>query len=218
MSWASEILILLSDFVINTIELIGYWGIFLLMTLESACIPIPSEVIMPFSGFLASSGIFNFWWIVFLGSLGNLVGSLLAYWVGKTGGRILIEKYGRYFLVHPSELDHAQKWFASRGEATVFFSRMLPIVRTFISLPAGIAKMNLFRFSIYTFLGAIPFNLALTYIGFVLGENWENVKKYFHGLDIIIVILLIGGVVWWIMRQIKHYKNDPPSRKASEDR
>lgn len=208
MSWASEILILLSNFVINTIELIGYWGIFLLMTLESACIPIPSEVIMPFSGFLASSGIFNFWWIVFLGSLGNLVGSLLAYWVGKTGGRALIEKYGRYFLVHPNELDHAQKWFARRGEVTVFFSRMLPIVRTFISLPAGIAEMNLLRFSIYTFLGAIPFNLTLTYIGLILAENWENVKKYFHGLDIIIIILLIGGAVWWIMRQIKHYKND----------
>ncbi len=208
MSWATEILVTLSDFVINTIELIGYWGIFLLMTLESACIPIPSEVIMPFSGFLASSGILNFWWIVMLGSFGNLIGSLLAYWVGKTGGRSLIERYGKYFLIHPSELDHAQGWFDRWGEATVFFSRMLPIVRTFISLPAGIAKMNLLRFSIYTFLGAIPFNLALTYIGFSLGENWDKAKQYFHGIDIIIVVLLIAGIIWWVTRQIKNFQND----------
>ncbi len=208
MNWATDLLIILSNFIINIIQNIGCLGIFFLMTLESACIPIPSEVIMPFSGFLVSLGKLNFWWIVFIGTLGNLSGSFIAYWIGRTGGRPLIKKYGKYILIHPSELDHTQKWFKKWGETTVFFSRMLPVVRTFISLPAGIAKMNIPKFTIYTFLGAIPFNLTLTYIGYILGENWEIIKKYFHGLDVIIVILIIVGIIWWISRQIQHFKKD----------
>ena len=208
MSFISDLLSILSNFVIHTIQSIGYFGIFLLMTLESACIPIPSEVIMPFSGFLVTLGKFNFIWVVLIGSIGNLAGSLLAYWVGAVGGRPLVEKYGKYILVHTSELDHADKWFKKSGDFTVFTSRLLPVVRTFISLPAGISKMPIWKFIIYTFLGSLPFNLALTYIGYVLGQNWSSIRTYFHRFDIIILILIILGIIYWIIRQIKHFEHD----------
>jgi membrane protein DedA with SNARE-associated domain len=208
MEWISYILSSLSSFVIGTIEGLGYAGIFILMTLESAMIPIPSEVIMPFSGFLVSQGVFGFWLVVLIGSFANLVGSLLGYWLGAAGGRPFIEKWGRYVLVHPSELDHAHKWFKRWGETTVFVSRMMPIVRTFISFPAGVARMDLTKFSIYSFLGAIPFNATLTYIGYVLGENWDELKNYFHGFDIILLLLILALGVWWLNRQISKFNKD----------
>jgi len=193
----------LAGFVIAVITYTSYWGIIFTMALESACIPLPSEVIMPFSGFLVSQGTLSFWLVIFAGTAGNLIGSLLAWWVGLKGGRPLIERYGRYILLSNHDLDRAERWFSRYGEATVFFSRMLPIVRTFISLPAGIGKMPLWRFCIYTFLGAIPWNWFLTMVGVKLGENWEDIKQYFQRADIVIAVLLGIGIIWFIWRHMK---------------
>jgi membrane protein DedA with SNARE-associated domain len=196
----------LATFVTATISHVGYWGVFFLMFLESACIPIPSEVIMPFSGFLVVSGQFTLLGVTVIGALGNLLGSILAYWVGYRGGRPLIEKYGKYILISHHDLDRAEHFFQKYGEATTFFSRMLPIIRTFISLPAGIAKMDFKKFVIYTFLGALPFSLLLAWAGVQLGERWDALRPYFHKFDLVIALALVLFVAWWIWRHIRNSK------------
>ena len=158
----------LANFVTYIISHLGYPGVFLLMALESACIPIPSEFIMPFSGFLVASGEMNFWIVVLSGSFGNLAGSWLAWWVGYKGGRPLVEKYGKYILLSHHDLDSADKYFKKYGQGTVLVARLLPIIRTFISLPAGISKMDFKKFSLYTFIGVIPFTALLTWAGIKL--------------------------------------------------
>jgi len=197
---------ILANFVINIIDISGYLGILLLMLVESCGIPMPSEVIMPFSGFLVADGQLNIWLVSLVGAFGNLVGSLLAYWIGYKGGRPLIEKYGKYILISKHDLNIADKWFAKYGDATVFFGRILPIVRTYISFPAGIAKMDIKRFSYYTFLGALPWCIGLTYAGTKMGENWEQIKEKLHNFDLAIAITIIALVVWYILRHIKHSK------------
>ena len=194
----------LANLVITTISSTGYFGITFLMALESACIPIPSEVIMPFSGFLVSKGEFTLWPVVLWGAVGNLIGSWLAYWVGYVGGRPLIEKYGKYILISKHDLDLADRWFDKYGQSTAFFSRLLPIVRTFISLPAGIAKMNFKKFSFYTFLGSLFWSLALTYAGMILGENWEHLEIYFRKFQWPIAVLILAGIIWWIVRHLRN--------------
>lgn len=196
----TTIIDILANFVINTISLLGYSGIFLLMLVESAGIPMPSEVIMPFSGFLVVDGRLNFWAIVFLGAFGNLVGSLLAYWIGFAGGRPLIEKYGKYILISKHDLNLADRWFTKYGNATVFFGRMLPIIRTYISFPAGIAKMELKKFSIYTFLGALPWCYLLTFAGVKMGTNWELIRQKLHNFDLVIAILIVLFVIMYLWR------------------
>jgi len=203
---ASTILGSIGAVIITTISALGYWGIILLMAIQSANIPLPSEVIMPFSGFLVGKGEMNLWWVTFAGAFGSLLGSILSYWLGMVGGRPLIEKYGKYILISRHDLDLADSWFAKRGEWAVFFGRILPVVRTFISFPAGIARMNFTRFVIYSFLGSIPWTLALTYIGLKMGENWENIKAYFQKFDYLILGLIIIGLVWWISRHLKNRK------------
>jgi len=173
------------------------------MALESACIPIPSEIIMPFSGFLVSSGEMNFWLVVAAGSVGNLAGSLLAWWIGWRGGRPLVEKYGRYILLSQRDLESSDRFFKRYGESTVFFSRLLPVIRTFISLPAGIAKMDSKKFLLYTLAGCIPFTALLTYAGLVLKSNWNALSPYFHKFDLIIALLIILAIIWFIFRHIK---------------
>ncbi len=177
------------------------------MLLESACIPIPSEVIMPFSGYLVFTGRFMMWQIVFWGALGNLVGSALAYWVGFYGGRPLVEKYGKYILVSNRDLETADKWFSKYGQRAVFFSRLLPAVRTFISLPAGIARMDFKKFSFYTLIGSLPWSLALAYVGLALGENWASIRVYFEKFDYIIAALVILVIIWWIWRHFRYSSN-----------
>lgn len=152
----------LSNIVIGFIQETGYFGVFICMVLESACIPLPSEVIMPFSGYVAWKGTMSILGVTFVGALGNLVGSWIAYLVGLYGGRPFLEKYGRYILITKKKLEMAEEWFARYGHEAVLISRMLPIVRTFISLPAGIAEMDLKRFTIYTFIGSVPWCFALT--------------------------------------------------------
>lgn len=194
-----SILSFLAHIVIAVIESTGYAGIFLLMAAESANIPIPSEVIMPFSGFLASGGTFSFWGVVFVGALGNLGGSLLSYafagWVVKNRHRFFI-----HLLISDSFLATSSAWFKKYGGVSAFFSRLLPIVRTFISLPAGIGKMNLFRFSLYTFIGSFFWSALLTYIGWFLGANWESAAPYFHTFSYSIAALLVLGFGWWMWR------------------
>ncbi|MDT4969155.1 MAG: hypothetical protein QOJ64_3892 [Acidobacteriota bacterium] len=190
-----------------TISALGYSGIVLLMAIESACVPLPSEVIMPFSGYLVYTGRFNLWLVGIAGAVGCVVGSLGAYWVGLRGGRPLIEKYGRYVLISNHDLDIADRWFAKRGEIIVFASRLLPVIRTFIAFPAGVARMNLKRFVIYTFAGSLPWCIGLAYVGQKLGEQWdknETLKTLFHRFDFVIGILGLLMVTWWVWRHIKH--------------
>jgi membrane protein DedA with SNARE-associated domain len=193
--------------IIDTISYLGYWGIVLTMGIESACIPLPSEIIMPFSGYLVYTGRFNLLWVSVAGAFGCVVGSVAAYWAGILGGRPFIEKYGKYVLLSHRDLDTAERWFKKYGDWAIFFSRLLPVIRTFISLPAGIAKMNFPRFVIYTFLGSLPWCFVLAYIGKVLGENWQTIRRYFRGADIIIVIAIILGIAFFIYRHLKPQKN-----------
>ncbi|MFA6000953.1 MAG: DedA family protein [Thermoleophilia bacterium] len=198
----------LGGFVKDTISLLGYPGVFLAMAIESACIPLPSEIIMPFSGYLASQGQFNLILVSVVGALGNLAGSLLAYWIGAIGGRPLVEKFGKYVLLSHHDLDLADRWFTKYGRSTVFFTRLMPVIRTFISFPAGISRMNLTTFSIYTFLGALPWSFFLAYVGFKLGENWDSVGAYFRKADILIGVLLVAAVIWYVWRHLNNLKKD----------
>ena len=202
----TTILDFLANIVISVIDFSGYFGVFFLMLVESCGILMPSEVIMPFSGFLIYDGSMNFSLVVFFGALGNLAGSLLAYWIGWKGGRPLIEKYGRYILLSKHDLDLADHWFTKYGTLTAFFGRVLPIVRTFISFPAGISKMDIKKFSIYTFLGAFIWCIPLTYAGVKMGENWEQIREYLHKFDLTVGIFIILFIAWYIYRHLKHSK------------
>jgi membrane protein DedA with SNARE-associated domain len=202
---------LLSVFIVATISRLGYAGIILLMAIESACIPLPSEIIMPFSGALVSRGQFNLWLVGLAGAFGCVLGSLVAYWVGMYGGRPLVEKYGRYILISRHDLDLADRWFARFGEVIVFASRLLPAIRTFIAFPAGVARMNLKKFVIYTFAGSLPWCIGLAYVGQRLGEKWDKdptLKTLFHRFDFIIGIVIALAVGWWVWRHIKHLRED----------
>lgn len=203
---ASTILSTIANWIMGVISSLSYGGVIMLMAIESANIPIPSEVIMPFSGFLVAQGEMNLYLVGLAGAIGCVVGSIFSYWLGAWGGRPLIEKYGKYILISHHDLDLADKWFNRHGEITVFVGRLLPIIRTFISFPAGISRMNFWRFVTYSFLGSLPWCLFLAYIGQKMGENWEDIKKYTHGLDWVILVLIVVGIVWWITRHIKHSK------------
>src|SRR6266581_3710097 len=169
----SDLLAALSVFIIYVISSSGYSGIVLLMAIESACIPLPSEIIMPFSGYLAFTGEMTLWAVALAGAVGCVLGSLVAYWVGAYGGRPLVERYGRYVLISHHDLNLADRWFQKHGEITIFIGRLLPVVRTCIAFPAGVARMNLWRFNLYTFVGALIWCYALGWIGMKLGEHWN---------------------------------------------
>ncbi|MCL4418529.1 DedA family protein [Patescibacteria group bacterium] len=197
----------LAHYIIQLIEKTNYFGIFILMTLESALIPIPSEVTMPFSGFLAAKGSLLFTWAVLIGALGNLVGSLLSYYIGHLLGETIIleniKKYGKFILVTEDDYLKATKWFKKYGNSIVFFSRLLPAIRTFISLPAGIFRMNIWKFSVYTLIGSLIWSVILTYIGFYLGENWKILGGYFRKFDFFIFIVILAVAVLYINHKLK---------------
>ncbi len=195
-----QILVLLSTFVIWIISSLGYMGIVVAMAIESACIPLPSEVIMPFSGYLVSQGRFSLWGVSLAGALGCTLGSAVAYAAGAYGGRPFILKYGRYFLISSHELDRADRWFARYGMAATLISRLLPVIRTFISLPAGIARVPVIPFLAYAFLGSLPWSWALAYVGMLLGEHWDRVGGVLHSLDVVIVLALAAGLAWFLWR------------------
>ena len=183
----ADILEVVSLFVLGVIETWGYWGVFFLMALESANIPIPSEIIMPFSGFLVSTGVFDFWTVVFLGALGNLTGSLASYYVAG---------YYKGWVENNRHFDQAKGWIAKYGVAAAFWSRMMPIVRTFISFPAGLFKVPIWKFSFFTFIGSFIWSALLTYPGVYWGENWTIIEPVFRKFDLVIAVLLVLGIVW----------------------
>ena len=203
----ARIIEIISAFIVATISLLGYGGVVLLMAIESACIPLPSEIIMPFSGYLVSRGEMNLWLVGLAGAVGCVLGSMVAYWVGMYGGRPLIEKYGRYLLISHHDLDLADRWFAKHGEIIVFVSRLLPAIRTFIAFPAGVARMNVPRFIIYTFAGSLPWCIGLAFVGQKLGEQWDKdprLKTLFHRFDFVIGALIVLAAAWWIWRHLRH--------------
>src|SRR6476660_8502881 len=203
----AKIITILSGFIVATISKMGYLGVVLLMAIESACIPLPSEIIMPFSGYLVSRGEMNLWGVGVAGAVGCVLGSLVAYWVGMYGGRPMIEKYGKYILLSRHDLDIADRWFAKYGEVIVFVSRLFRAIRTFIAFPAGVARMNLTKFIIYTFAGSLPWCIGLAYVGQKLGEQWDKddtLKTWFHRFDFLILIAGVLLVGWWIWRHVKH--------------
>jgi len=197
---------LIANSVIYVIDKFGYWAIFAGMFLESACIPVPSEVVMPFSGFASSRGILSFWAVVFTGTMGQILGSITTYQLGKSGGRHLLERYGKYLLVSKRDIKKADDWFEKYGELTVLFTRMMPVIRTFISLPAGISRMSFGKFVVYSTIGIIPWTLILTYIGVKMGENWEKIRDVFHGLDLIIAVALAALVLIYLKTHLKHLR------------
>jgi membrane protein DedA with SNARE-associated domain len=188
---ADKLLTALSALIISVIAGLGYGGVVLLMAIESACIPLPSELVMPFAGYLVATGRFSLQAVAIAGAFGCLLGSYVAYFVGATGGRRAFEAYGRYVLISPRELELADWFFERWGSPTVFVGRLLPVVRTFIAFPAGVARMDLVRFSIYTFLGSYPWCLLLAYAGMKLGEHWRNLAPYFHRFDNLIGVLIV---------------------------
>jgi membrane protein DedA with SNARE-associated domain len=200
----------LINWVTATIGDYGLFAVFGLMLLESTGILIPSEAISPFAGYLVSLGKMGFFEAVAAGVAGNLVGSWIAYFIGRFGGRELWLRYGRYLGVRAHHLLLAEKWFDEYGELTVFVSRCVPVVRTFISFPAGAARMDFARFSFYTFLGCVPWVLGLTYLGYLLGENWEEVGTYLHYLDYAVALALVVGVVYLFVRWRSSRSFQPP--------
>jgi membrane protein DedA with SNARE-associated domain len=186
------------------IDSLGYSGIALLMAIESACIPLPSEIIMPLAGYLVTTGRFNLYLAATAGAIGCNLGSVLAYEIGYYGGRPLIEKYGSYILMSRHDMDMADRFFKRFGGAAIFVGRLLPVIRTFIALPAGIARMPRVPFHVYTFLGSWPWCFALAYLGVKLGDHWMDLKPYFLRFKELIALLLLIGVVWFVRT---HWRN-----------
>ncbi len=201
-----NIISVLTNFIVNTISTLGYPGVALLMAIESACIPLPSEIIAPFAGYLVYLNRFSLWGVALAGGVGSMVGSFITYEIGKFGGRPLIEKYGKYILISKHDLDLADKFFAKYGSWSTFIGRLLPVVRTFISLPAGIARVPRVPFLIYSFVGSVIWTYILAYFGMKLGENWNTLRDRLHGFDVAIIILILIGGVWWVYRHVRSSK------------
>jgi membrane protein DedA with SNARE-associated domain len=202
----TDILAWFASLVITLIQSTGYVGIFILMMLESANIPIPSEIIMPFSGFLVAKGALGFWWVTLVGTLGNVFGSIISYLLASYIVRYRHKIFFLKVLISDDFLAKSSKFFDKYGSVSVFFSRMLPILRTFISLPAGIGKMKFSKFVCLTFLGSFIWSVVLTYFGKVLGDNWNVLEKYFRQFDLIIVAIILALGVYWMTH---HFRGRP---------
>ena len=190
----------ITQFVTDFITQVGYLGIFILMALGSACTPMPSEVVMVFSGYAAQQGKLNFWLVGLVGTLGGLAGSIATYYIGYYGGRPIMEKYGKYIMIEKHEIDMADRWFAKYGDKAVFISRLLPVIRAFISLPAGITRMKFTKFIVYSFVGSLPWVFVLTYIGVILGDNWSMLEHYWTYVDVIMVLGIVGFVAYLVYK------------------
>jgi membrane protein DedA with SNARE-associated domain len=200
------------NFLTITIHNYGLIAVFVLMMLESALIPIPSEVTMPFAGFLVGLGILNFWVAIFVGAFGNLVGSLMAFSLGRYMGeeylKIWIKKWGKWILLNTHDFDKAVLWFKKYGQSITFGSRLLPIVRTFISLPAGIANMNIVKFSVLTFMGSLIWSGILCYVGFKLGSNWNSIEPFFRKFQILIILVFAVMGYAYVKHHLKQIKDE----------
>jgi membrane protein DedA with SNARE-associated domain len=190
----------LIEFIISFISRVGYLGIFSLMVLESAMIPIPSEIIMPFSGFLVSAGKFGPILVVLAGSLGNLVGSILTYYFGLKVGRAFIIKYGKYVFFKKEHLEFTERLFKNYGDKISFVGRLLPVIRTYVSLPAGIGRTNFIKFVFYTLIGSLIWNSVLTFAGMQLGNNWKNIDRYSIYLDVVTICIIVGFSAWLVLK------------------
>lgn len=199
-----QIVAVLATWIMGVISSLGYSGIALLMAIESACIPLPSEIIMPFAGFLVFKGEMTLWGVAFAGAIGCVVGSIPAYYLGMYGGRPLVEKYGKWVLISAKDLNWADKAFTKHGEIIIFIGRLLPAVRTFIAFPAGVARMNMTKFISYTFAGSLIWCYLLALAGFKAGENWESLKVYFHQFHYVIAGAGLIFVIWYVRRHFKH--------------
>lgn len=205
-----------SAFIIATISSLGYGGVLLMMAIESACIPFPSEVIMPFSGYLVHTGRFGLQPVAIAGAFGCLLGSYVAYYIGASGGRWFLLKYGRFVLIAPHEIEMADRFFAHWGSPAVFISRLLPVIRTFIAFPAGVARMRLLPFTIYTLAGSYLWCLILAYAGMKLGQHWEDLAPWFHRFDGVIALLIVAGAAAIIYNRIRGIMAAPQSNAAGE--
>jgi membrane protein DedA with SNARE-associated domain len=204
---SEKIVAALAHFIIAVISASGYAGVLLLMAIESACVPLPSEIIMPFAGYLVHTGRLGLFAVATAGALGCNLGSAVAYWIGAWGGRPFIARYGRFVLLDQKDLDHAEHFFARFGGITVFLARLMPVVRTFIALPAGIAKMPQIRFHLYTFIGSWPWCFALAWAGMKLGQAWDTdprFKAIYHRFHVGVEVLLLAAIVWFVWT---HWKN-----------
>ncbi|MBI3032119.1 DedA family protein [Candidatus Woesearchaeota archaeon] len=208
LSWINQIIAFAAVKITEFISALGYFGVFILMVFESMVIPIPSELVLPFAGFLASNGTFNLVIVILVSAIASLTGSLISYYMGLRGGNKLIAKYGRYFFVDLADLAKTEKWFAEKGEKTVLISRFLPVVRHLISIPAGIAKMDLKKFCIYTLLGASLWDSFLILLGYYLGQKWEEVKHYseYFSLPSIIILVCLGS--YYLYHHIKNKRQN----------
>ena len=207
-----QILAPLSAFILSTISVLGYGGIVLCMAIESACIPLPSEIIMPFSGYLVTTGRFTLWGVTLAGAVGNVLGSWVAYWAGMKFGRAAAEGLARLRLIRIEEYDRAERWLQKHGLQVAFWTRLLPIVRTFVSLPAGAARVPFWRFTLYTFLGSLFWSLALAYVGVLFRENWEKIKTFWHGFDLVVVV---GLLVLFILFLRQHFRGQNPGTRRA---
>lgn len=180
----------------------GYAGIFATMTLESAAVPIPSEVVLPFGGFLAASGELSFWSVVLVATAANLVGAVVLFYVGYLGGRPVLEKYGKYVLIHQKEVVKIENWLGKYGSRVAFFSRLLPGIRTFAPFVIGMGEMKIFKFGAYTLVGSFIWNWALAYVGFKAGANWDILRPYFHKFDLVLAGLVVIGIIVFISKHL----------------
>lgn len=210
------------DLITNTVAQYGYLAIFVLVALGSACIPIPSEIVLLFGGALASetfanefltdpSKQVNLVLVILVALAAGMVGSWLGFWMGYAGGRPLIDRWGRYLLFRPHEVDRAHEWFGRHGEALVFFGRLVPLLRAFVSLPAGIAKMDLRKFSLFTFLGILPWTVGFTLAGYYLGEQWLVVERWFRPLALLAGLVLVAAAIWWITKRLRQRDAGEPA-------
>ena len=192
----------IASFITTTITDLGYPGIAVLMAIESACIPLPSEIILPFSGYLVASGTFTLWGVALAGAVGSVVGSMVAYALGAWGGRPLVERYGTYVLISRRDLERAERWFARWGDPAILVGRVLPVVRTFIGLPAGVSRMRLAPFNAYTFVGSLAWSFALAWIGEILGDHWHTLGGWFHRFDAVILAAAVLAVAVYVWRHL----------------
>jgi len=204
-----RILPYLIHFVTQVIGALGYAGIAALMGIESACVPLPSEIIMPFAGYLVYTGRFSLFWAATAGAIGCNLGSVVAYSVGAAGGRPLVERYGRWVLMSHHDLDRMTRFFEKYGNITVLVGRLLPVIRTFIAFPAGVARMPQLRFHIYTFIGSWPWCFGLAYVGMKLGEKWHTDPRFeqaFHRFHLVVELGLLAAIIWFVWTHINRFR------------
>lgn len=200
----TDLILAVTNFIIHTINALGYSGVVLLMAIESAAIPLPSEIIMPFSGFLVEGGRFSLFGLAIAGAIGSVIGSLITYYIGYYGGRPLVEKYGKYVLISPYDLELSERFFNRFKYSATLLGRVLPVIRTFISIPAGIAKAPIIPFTLNAFIGSFIWSYFLAWLGLRLGENWKHLEVYFRRFEYVIALLVLAFIVYWVRRHLKH--------------